>query len=74
MRQIQFVYRDKVFKFKSVFMYGKRTGTPEIYNAIFVNNIQHLAHTVELRARAIVNKVANIDIIIRPPVVRVNNG
>jgi hypothetical protein len=71
--QVEFVDGDQIFQGHSILLDIQQAGSAEIYNTITVEHPNYFTDAIILRAGAIIDKVTELYIIIRPPVVGVYN-
>lgn len=73
MREIQLVNRNQIFDVIYIFVHRKLSGSTKINQTQIVHHAQNFPDAVKLRTRAIVNKIAFLETVVRPPVIRHNN-
>lgn len=73
MPQVKFVDGNQVFGSHRIFLDVKQTGAPKIDNAEAFYTPHHLAYAIVLWAGAVIDQIAQLNIIRRTPVKGIDN-
>ncbi len=73
MSEVELVDGNQIFHSHGVFLYIQHTRSAKIDDAISFQTAHYFADAVKLRARSVIHQITKLDIIIRPPVERVDN-